>query len=93
MPRTDSNDPCESVVLAHPTIDRLQNFLAAESTEVRRNTIRRFLRREGRRFWKKPCSPARPDPSEGPGENLANRRAPPIPIVWTPHGTQEPLSV
>ena len=67
MLRTDSNDPCESVVLAHPTIDRLQNLLAAESTEVRRNTIRRFLRREGRRFWKKPCSPARPDPSEGPG--------------------------
>ena len=50
MPRTDSNDPCESVVLGHPTIDRLQNLLAAESTEVRRNTIRRFLRREGRRF-------------------------------------------
>lgn len=81
MPRTDSNDPCESVVLAHLTIDRLQNLLAAESTEVRRNTIWRFLRREGRRFWKKPCSPARPDPSEGPGENLANRRARPILIV------------
>lgn len=38
MPRTDPNDPCESVALAHLTIDRLQNLLAAESTEVRRNT-------------------------------------------------------
>ena len=41
----------------HLTIDRLQDLLAAEAIAVCRDTIWRFLRREGLRFKKNPVRP------------------------------------
>ena len=41
----------------HLTIDRLQDLLAAQGVTVCRDTIWRFLRREGLRFKKNPVRP------------------------------------
>ena len=41
----------------HLTIDRLQEQLAADGITVCRDTIRRFLRREGLRFEKNAVRP------------------------------------
>ncbi len=55
----------------HLTIDRLRDLLAAQGIAACRDTIWRFLRREGLRFKKKLCSPlSRPatrSPASGRG--------------------------
>ena len=59
----------------HLTIDRLQEQLAPDGITVCRDTIWRFLRREGLRFKKKRCSPlSRPGP-RWPASGLDGRRS------------------
>ena len=59
----------------HLTIDRLRELLATEGIAVCRDTIWRFLKREGLSFKKKRCSPWSRPAGRSPGSARAGGRS------------------